>query len=52
MNDALTREIKVKVRDEILEVLRKNNLPAGEHMRDAVWALMKEVSCHHQNGTK
>jgi hypothetical protein len=49
MQDALTKEVRQKVQEEILEVLRKNNLPTNEVVTDCVWALTKVVSCQHQN---
>lgn len=50
MKDALTYEVKNKVQQEMLEVLKKNNLPTPQNIKDAVAALMKEVSCQVQNG--
>ncbi len=52
MKDALTYEVKDKVQKEMMEVLKKNNLPTTPNIRDAVCALLKEVSCAHQNGSK
>lgn len=48
MNPALTVEVRQKVANEIMEVLKKNNLPVPKGIKDAVTSLMKEVSCHHQ----
>jgi hypothetical protein len=50
MKDALTPEVKQKAVDEIVQVLKNNNLPTTANIRDAVIALLKEVSCAHQNG--
>jgi hypothetical protein len=49
MQDALTKEVKDKVHLEMMEVLKKNNLPHGKDLRDAVHSLIKEVSAAHQN---
>lgn len=52
MNEALSKEVKKQAQNEILEVLRKNNLPTPKGIQDAVCSLLKEVSCAHQNGSK
>lgn len=52
MKDALTPEVQQKTVKDIMEVLKKNNLPTTPNIRDAVCALLKEVSCAHQNGSK
>jgi hypothetical protein len=50
MKDALPYEVKDKVQKEMLEVLKKNNLPTTPNVRDAIGALLKEVSCQVQSG--
>ena len=52
MQDVLIFEVRQKTVTEIIEVLRKHNLPVTPNICDAVCALMKEVSCAHQNGSK
>ncbi len=52
MKEALTKEVQQKAVKDIMEVLKKNNLPTPPNIRDSICALMKEVSHQVQNGGK
>jgi hypothetical protein len=48
MQDAIDKEKRQQVVKEILEVLKKNNLPTNEIVKDTACAFMKVVSCQYQ----
>lgn len=49
MGDKLTLEVTQAVHKQIMEVLKKNNLPTTVNIGDAVLSLLKEVSCQVQS---
>lgn len=49
MGNKLTVEITQTVHKQIMEVLKKNNLPITVNIGDAVLSLLKEVSCQVQS---
>ncbi len=48
MNEGMSKEVKQKVQAEILEVLRKHNLPTNEIIKDYACAFIKVISCQQQ----
>ncbi len=48
MNDYLNLEQRKKIAEEILAVIKKNNLPVNVGVRQAAMALMQDVAAAHQ----
>lgn len=48
MQDAIPQDQQKKAIEEIMAVLKQNNMPTTPGIRSAVVSLLKEVSCAHQ----